>query len=60
MGYDVYITRGPNTLDPGEDPISLDEWLAYVESDPSLQLDDLARFAAWTGSIHDGSARRAA
>ena len=37
MGYDVHITRAEEWYDSAETPITLEEWVAYAESDPDLQ-----------------------
>ena len=44
MGYDLHITRKENWFDasPG---FSLEDWLAYVESDPELRHDGFAEAA---------------
>jgi hypothetical protein len=42
MGYDVHITRAECWTDSEEHPISLDEWLAYVEQDPEMRHDGFA------------------
>jgi len=39
MGYDLHITRKENWWDRVGPAISLDEWAAYVESDPDLKQD---------------------
>ncbi len=69
MGYDVHITRADEWFDSEESPISIDEWLAYVQRDGSMRLDGQASvrlgsgvalkyegtgLAVWTGfSGHD-------
>jgi hypothetical protein len=42
MGYDVHITRAESWLDAEENPITLPEWLKYVEGDPEMRLDKVA------------------
>jgi len=39
MGYDLHITRKKFWADPDGPIITADEWLAYVATDPQLQLD---------------------
>ena len=39
MGYDPHITRAENWFDGDDAPITLDEWLSYIESDPEMRLD---------------------
>jgi len=51
MGYDLHIVRG---LDHYENPahqIAAEEWLAYIKSDPELQLANYngPNFALWSG-----------
>jgi hypothetical protein len=38
MGYDLHITRKKLHFDEEGPTITLDEWLAYVASDPELRL----------------------
>jgi hypothetical protein len=42
MGYDVHITRAEEWSRSKEHPITLDEWLAYVDSDAEMRLDGFA------------------
>ena len=42
MGYDLHVTRADSWLDSEQRPITLDEWIAFVRSDPSLRLDGFA------------------
>jgi hypothetical protein len=42
MGYNVYITRGTDWFENDEVQISLEEWLAYVKSDPEMRIDNNA------------------
>ena len=42
MGYEVHITRAEHWLDADESPISVEEWLTYVEQDPEMQLESVA------------------
>lgn len=57
MGYDLHITRANDWLDSAEQPISREEWRAYIEFDPELDSskeDELD--AAWYGE--DGRPRQ--
>ena len=50
MGYDLHITRANNWIDSEEEPISREEWRAYIESDSELENtkdDELG--ASWYG-----------
>ena len=42
MGYDVHITRAEHWIESESNPITLDEWLTYVASDPEMRLDNFA------------------
>jgi hypothetical protein len=42
MGYDLHITRAPDWTESELHPITLEEWLAYLASDPEMRLDNLA------------------
>jgi hypothetical protein len=42
MGYDVHITRAKHWLDSKKRPIALRDWLAYVEQDPQMELEEVA------------------
>jgi hypothetical protein len=42
VGYDVHITRAGEWHESEATPIGLDEWLAYVASDPEMRLDGFA------------------
>jgi len=39
MGDEFHITRTDDWADSEKQPISLDEWLAYIRSDPEMRLD---------------------
>jgi hypothetical protein len=39
LGYDVHITRADDWSESETAPITLEEWLAYVRSDPEMRLD---------------------
>jgi hypothetical protein len=54
MGYDVHITRADRWTHAESSPITLDEWLAYVRSDPEMRLDGYA-----DAPLSDGSVLRA-
>ena len=40
MGYDLHITRKEFWADDGGPEIPLEEWVALVKADPSIQPDD--------------------
>jgi hypothetical protein len=42
MGYGVHITRAADWTESESCPITLKEWLAYVEEDPEMRLDNVA------------------
>ncbi len=42
MGYDLHITRADDWARSEAAPISLKEWVAYVESQPDMRLDNAA------------------
>jgi hypothetical protein len=51
MGYDVHITRAVEWSESETAPITLDEWLAYVASDPELRLDGFAEVRSPRGEV---------
>jgi hypothetical protein len=55
MSYDVHITRAEHWTDSSESPISLDEWIAYYDTDPSLAVEagGSPDLAVWTGHPTD-------
>lgn len=40
MGYDLHIIRSKNTWDSRNNPISVEDWLQIVETDPELKAID--------------------
>jgi len=50
-GIELYITRAEFWADNEDAPITADEWLAYIKSDPELSLDTSQgdHFARWHG-----------
>jgi len=42
MGYDLHITRAQDWSESETFPIALEEWLAYIASDPEMRLDNVA------------------
>lgn len=50
MGYDVHITRKEQWFDEEGPTISLDEWKAFVRSDPEMRLDGFAEAIMGDGS----------
>lgn len=71
MGYEVHITRADDWADSPSAPISLYEWITYVDSDPDLRRIDASEattaegvqryesdgLAIWTAH-EDGEERR--
>jgi len=51
MGYDVHITRAEDWQEGEAKPITLDEWLAYVNSDPEMRLEGVAEIDAAGGGL---------
>lgn len=45
MGYDFHITRATAWTESEANPITMEEWLAHVESDPEMRLDGYAEGA---------------
>ncbi len=42
MGYDIHITRADEWFDSQSESITMDEWIAYIQSDPEMRLDGYA------------------
>ena len=42
MGYEIHITRKMEWFDKGGPNISLEDWKAYISSDPDMRLDGYA------------------
>ena len=68
MGYKLHITRAPDYAESDEVPITLEEWLGYLGSDPEMELMEPPRadtaggttlriaspgLAVWTGYARD-------
>lgn len=51
MGYSLHITRKNNWSDEDGTPITLDEWIEYVKSDPEMRLDGFAEARLDDGSV---------
>lgn len=51
MGYEVHITRADDWMNSEGNPISLDEWIAYVRSDPEMRLDGFAEVTLQDGRV---------
>jgi hypothetical protein len=51
MGYDLHITRAVDWLDSETQPITLEEWLAYVKADPDMRLDGFAEAHFQDGNV---------
>ncbi|HYH67660.1 MAG TPA: hypothetical protein VD866_23385 [Urbifossiella sp.] len=52
MGYDLHVTRAAHWTESEAHPITRDEWLAYIRSDPELTPDpeNGDTFVLWTGA----------
>jgi hypothetical protein len=50
MGYNVHITRADQWFDSESDPITFEEWIAYIDTDPEMQLDNKAEVSTPEGS----------
>jgi hypothetical protein len=55
VGYEVHITRREHWSDEGSD-IGLDEWTAYVSSDPDMRMDGFAETETPEGAFRVDSA----
>lgn len=51
MPYDIHICRSENWFEADENPITLEEWLAYVERDPEMKLDGYAEATSPSGEV---------
>ncbi|QDU54667.1 hypothetical protein [Aeoliella mucimassa] len=51
MGYDLHITRKEHHFDKDGPAIRLDEWLAYVASDPEMRFDGFAEAQLPNGNV---------
>lgn len=60
MGYDFHITRSSDWTESESAPILLDEWKAYIQSDPEFRLDNFAEATTEDGEfiryVNDGLA----
>lgn len=50
MGYEVHITRAAEWVDADLAPITIEEWIAYVRSDPEMRLDAFAEASTTDGA----------
>jgi hypothetical protein len=59
MGWEVHMTRADDWSNSDQRPITPEEWLAVVHSDPELRIDEAngPYFAVWSGpcSYPDGA-----
>lgn len=70
MGYELHITRAESWVEAESNPITLEEWLAYIKSDPELEIDEVGEatttdgetvfcgdpgLAIWTAHPEDGA-----
>ena len=51
LGYNVHITRASDWTDSESNSIRIDEWLAYIGSDPEMRLDNFADAQTPAGSV---------
>lgn len=51
MGYEVHITRKTDWFDKDGPIISLEDWKAYVSSDPDMRLDGYAEATTRNGEV---------
>lgn len=49
MGVDLHITRAASWCYSEENPITISEWLSYIEQDNELELADLSGEVIWRG-----------
>jgi hypothetical protein len=56
MGYDISIVRGPDWYDNPEHQISLEEWIAYRDSDPDLRRPDPDKLYFRKNGLNDNMA----
>lgn len=57
MGWEIHITRAEHWPDSDKHPITAEEWLTLVESDPELTIDPRDNgpyFALWLSHWVDG------
>jgi hypothetical protein len=51
LGYDIHITRAHEWTESAKSPISIEEWLNYVASDPEMRLDNFAEATTTAGDV---------
>ena len=51
MGYEIHITRKTEWFDEDGPEISLEEWEAYITSDPEMRLDGYAEAITKNGDV---------
>jgi|SRR6516162_525029 hypothetical protein len=51
MGYDVHITRAEEWSESETQPITFEEWRAYIASDPEMRLDGHAETRTPDGAV---------
>lgn len=51
MGYDLHVTRAEAWWDSEHDPITLDEWIEYVEACDDLAIEGFAELTTPDGSV---------
>jgi hypothetical protein len=51
MGYEIHITRKTEWFDKDGPNISLEDWKAYISSDPDMRLDGYAEAITGNGDV---------
>jgi hypothetical protein len=51
MGYEVHITRAEEWSESEANPITFEEWRAYIKSDPEMRLDGFAEARTQDGGV---------
>ncbi|MFN3856606.1 MAG: hypothetical protein ACK4RV_02575 [Caulobacter sp.] len=51
MGYELHITRKLQWFDDEGPEVTLEDWLAYVKSDPEMRLDGFAEAVVGGGDV---------
>ena len=51
MGYELHITRADRWYEAESNPITLDEWAAYVATDPEMRMDGFAEAQVDSGVL---------
>lgn len=51
MGYEVHIIRTTEWTDSESEPITIEQWRAYVASDPEMRADGFAEATTASGAL---------